>query len=477
MARQGTDGARGEYMNFAGPSNDSHKLSNGDVAGYSMALAELLDPTPLVIVGRDTRPFGHELTRYATAGVEAAGGRVIDVGIAPTPAIQKIAVDLGAAGAISLTPSHNPHTDAGWKGMFGAEKPSKDQIHAIDEHFGRIVAAGLLDLLRPSVYDREKHERTYHLGNYMRGVVSRIQQSFDNEYPLDGKIVVVDTARGAANNVTPWIFEHLGAQVVRFACDTNGLVNHNCGATHLGGLRQFLRERPELISDARFLGAVANDGDADRFMGLGATVGNEAPRFSVLDGNITLELKAKQLAETQGAPGETGVVSTEYVNPATVRRISAMGLEFAMCQNGDVNVTKTLRERGWIVGAEPSGHIVDLRLGIPSGDGVQNAAEAAVFAALNGTTFWDITREHRLDPDYQITIPLPQGVAYDEHGVRPVLERTRKDETNQTVITLRPSGTEPIIRARVSGIDPRQTYKRVDGLARAAKRVHESTAV
>jgi len=279
---------------------------------------------------------------------------------------------------------------------------------------------------------------------------------------------VVDTARGAANKVTPRILEQLGAHVVPFACDTDGLINHNCGATHLGGVRRFLAERPELIANPAFIGAVANDGDADRFMGVGAVMGSTSPRFVTLDGNIALELKA-----TEFAMQEMGVVSTEYVNPATVRRIRAMGLQFISCANGDVNVTKTLREQGWLVGAEPSGHLVDLRLGIPSGDGVYNAVSTAVFAAINGTSFWDICRERRLDPDYLENIPLPQGVAYDRSLLESVFVRTKKDEANASVLVDRKSGTENLVRIRVSGKDARTTYRRTNGIVRAVRRTHQ----
>lgn len=472
MAKQGTDGARGEYINIPEPSSDPHALSNGDVAGYSMALTELIGPSPVVVIGRDTRPSGEVLKRYATAGIEAAGGVVIDVGVAPTPAIQKIAVKLGAEGAISLTPSHNPHTDAGWKGMFGAEKPSKSQVADIETGFRSIIARGVLETLNPQTYDPDKHEQTHHVATYMQDILHDVRSIFGSERPLDGKIIVADAARGAANAVTPVLLEHLGAEVVRFACDTDGLVNDNCGATHLGGLQQFLRGRPELVHDPRFVGAVANDGDADRFMGLGATAASGEPRFYTLDGNIALELKASRLAEEQMTPGKTGVVSTEYVNGATARRIEASGLQFVTCPNGDVNVTKALRERGWLVGAEPSGHIVDLRLGIPSGDGVQNAIWATIFAATNGTNFAEICRERRLDPDYLMNVRLPQGQSYDAARAAHALRRTRRDEANMSDVLVRASGTEPVVRVRVTGKDARATYGRAHGIARAIARAH-----
>lgn len=480
MARQGTDGARGEYIDSGFPSTDPRTLTNGDVGLYSLALTQVLTAEtsdfPLIVVGRDTRTSGDTLKRFAVAGIEAGGGCPIDIGVAPTPAIQKIAVNLGAAGAISLTASHNPHTDAGWKGMFGAEKPSGEQIEQIEEQYQKSVGRKVLTTIELRTYDRENREQTHHVASYMSGILEDIRQTFGESHPLREKIVVVDAARGAASVVTPNLMEQLGARVVRFACDpTQGFINDGCGAAHLEGLQSFLRTRPELIEDENFIGAFANDGDADRFMGIGAAMSDGEPRFGTFDGNISLEIMATGLTDTLGL----GVVSTEYVNPATVRRIEAMGLPFRMCKNGDANVTAMLRERGWPVGAEPSGHIIDLRRGIPSGDGVYSALWTAAYASMNSTTIWEIAREHPLDPDYQISVPFPLGTTCDPRALASFTERTAEDEANNAIIVVRPSGTEPIVRVRVSGLDDGLTRKRVkdiaDAIAGSFKNPHKSS--
>ena len=447
MAVQGTDGARGRFIESMEITQGDGVLSVGDVAGYSMALTEILGPGSVIVMGRDTRPSGDILKRYATAGIEAMGGTVIDVGVAPTPAIQKIALELGAAGAISLTPSHNPHTDAGWKGMIGAEKPCADTIRAIDERFQAIVAGGAIATLDAGVYDQNKHERPVHVGHYMNNVVEQIRGAFDDERPLDGKLVVADTARGAANAVTPVILRQLGAEVVEFACDTNGLINHHAGATQLKqGLFPFLSARSELMRDKRFIGATANDGDADRVMGVGVKSIAGNPEFYTLDGNIALELLA---------PGQPGVVGTDYTNDATIKRIRNAGTEFEFCRNGDVNVTRALQANGWNRGAEFSGHIVDLSW-LNSGDGVRMAAWLLSFAAKNDTTFAEICANRPLYPEKMESVTLPAGTKFNTEWIQEVLETSSEDTAHSFRQLTRASGTEPLVR--IWGVGNSQEY-------------------
>lgn len=447
MAVQGTDGARGQWIESMEITHGDGVLSTGDVAGYSMALTEILGPEAVVVMGRDTRPSGEILKRYATAGIEAMGGTVVDVGIAPTPAIQKIALEIGAAGAISLTPSHNPYTDAGWKGMIGSEKPSAETIRAIDEHFRAIHASGVVKSLNPNVYDPRKHEQRQHLGRYMNGVIAQVRQAFGDDRPLEGKIVVADTARGAANEVTPVILERLGAEVVRFACDTDDLINHNAGATQLKkGLMPFLSARPELATHPRFVGATANDGDADRVMGVGVANLDGDSEFYTLDGNIALELLA---------PGQPGVVGTDYTNDATIKRIREAGTEFEFCRNGDVNVTRALQKNDWERGAEFSGHIVDLSW-LNSGDGVRMAAWLLSFAAKNDTTFAEICQKRPLDPEKMVSVKLPTGTAFKTDWIQEVLEPSAADNNFGFRHLTRASGTEPLVR--VWGVGSTQEY-------------------
>jgi len=462
MAVQGTDGARGRYIESMEITCGDGVLSTGDVAGYSMALTELLGPDPVIVMGRDTRPSGDVLKRYATAGIEAMGGTVIDIGVAPTPAIQKIALEIGAAGAISLTPSHNPHTDAGWKGMIRSEKPSADVIAAIDERFRAIAKTGAIQSLDPNMYDARKHGHRHHLGAYMDGVIRQISEAFDDDRPLEGKIVVADTARGAANEVTPIILEQLGAEVVRFACDTDGLINHNAGATQLKkGLMPFLSEHPELVRDRRFIGATANDGDADRVMGVGAANVDGTPEFYTLDGNIALELLAS---------GQPGVIGTDYTNDATIKRIRSAGTEFEFCRNGDVNVTRALQGNGWKRGAEFSGHIVDLDW-LNSGDGVRMAAWLLSFAAKNDTTFAEICAKRPLYPEKMESVTLPAGTKFKTEWIKEVLQTSSEDTANSFRQLTRASGTEPLVR--IWGVGSTQEYvdERVNRIVTAIRQV------
>jgi phosphoglucosamine mutase len=128
--------------------------------------------------------------------------------------------------------------------------------------------------------------------------------------------------------LAPVIYRRLGAEVVEFACNPKGVINKNCGAAHLEGLQTFLSERPELTRDARFLGAFANDGDADRVLGVDGS-------GRVVNGNHWMRYLAK---------GQDGIVGTIYTNSALREAVKADGTIFRECDNGDSQVTVKLKE-------------------------------------------------------------------------------------------------------------------------------------
>jgi len=457
----GTDGFRGVATEEVGPG----KMNPETIAGMTYALVrqqmEAGEP-PLCAIGRDTRLSGSGLAYAAIAGAREAGAEVVWMDVAPTPAVLKTAQELGAGAAVVISASHNKHTDNGWKGTLGADKPVGEQITAISDRYWEEVDSGRIFSLavdsatwRPGLTER-----------YMSHVVSDIERTF-GERPLDGKLLVVDAANGAAMNVTPSVLRRLGATIEEFACDGNGYINDGCGATDLNGVQDFLRRRSELVKDPNFIGVVANDGDADRMMGLGAVMKNDELNFDdlVLDGNRVIELLAQ---------GQPGIVGTDYTNDALVARLKEQGIKFEFCRNGDVNVTGALLRRqangeNWTRGGEISGHHVDTTW-LSSGDGVRMAAWVAAYAAVNGTNFAEIGRSMPLWPEKQTKIELVPGMDGQELlGKLSVLHAIEEAKSHLSLgrTHIRPSGTEPVIR--VWAVDPEATrVERVATLVSAA---------
>jgi phosphoglucosamine mutase len=413
------------------------------VATLSYTLVEMQKEAgagDLCVIGRDTRPSGPRLEEAAVAGALDAGATVLRLGVAPTPAILKTAQNLNAASAVSLTASHNPAKDNGWKGTLGSDKPVGPQVKDIDNRYWSIVEGGLaIPTQAPNI-----PERPDLLENYKQAVVRNIEEEF-GERPLEGKLLVVDAANGAAMNITPDVLRRLGATIEEFACDGLGLINKATGANDLSGLKKFLESRPDIVQNPNFVGAVANDGDADRMIGLGARVlPNGQMVFEEMEGNRVMELQAQ---------GQPGIVGTDYTNDALIERLRAAGIGFEFCENGDANVTAALRKKqaegqNWSRGGEFTGHHIDLNW-LSSGDGVRMAAWLAAYAATKGT-FFELAQAMPLWPQVSEKIEVPKTEAERLlilQAVADVIADARQElaATGGRNIT-RPSGTEPIIR-------------------------------
>ena len=447
----GTDGFRGIFEDSDKPG----AMNPSTIAGLTHALVSTqleANTSGPVVIGGDTRVFNSQLEQAAVAGAVAAGVKERDIlrlGVAPTPAILRTAQQHGAIAAVALTASHNPAEYGGWKGTIGADKPTTAQARHIEARYWEQVQNGLM---LPLAYGTRRSPD--HLRRYLDDVVTNIETIF-GEKPLMDKLFVADTAYGAANYATPALLERLGATVERFANDISHPINEGAGATNLAGVQQFLRERPELVRDSRFVGALINDGDADRLLGVGAYIGDTgAMEFRTLDGNRVLEL----LAHT-----EVGVVGTDYTNDASITRIRQNGTAFEFCRNGDTNVTRALlahqlEGEDWHLGSEFSGHHVDLRW-LSSGDGVRTAAWVAAYAAKNDTTIATLCESMPLFPEKMRSLELAPAIGkviIHDSAVAAVFSATPEDSTQQYRGIYRQSGTEP--KFRIWGVAQDELY-------------------
>lgn len=458
----GTDGFRGPaVLDQEGPG----LVNEETFAGLSAALVNTLQEagkTGVVVVGRDTRPSGSRLADAVTSGIYAAGAEVIDLGIVPTPTAQKVAEKIGAMATIVVTASHNEVTDNGWKGMLGSDKPSKEMsLHISDTYWG-MVDSGLSVPHHPSGADFA--ERKKYTNWYGRAVLADVRETFGSEQPLQGKIIVVDGANGAGSDVTPRILESLGATVETFACGQEGDINDGCGAADLTGIKQYLRDRPDLLKNPNFLGAVANDGDADRMMAIGVIDTIDGLEVVGLNGNHVMWALAQE---------QTGFVGTEYTNSGLVNRLRKDGVDFEYCPNGDVFVTQKLREKQatgqqWTRGGEFTGHYVDLDW-LSSGDGVRAAAWFASWAAQKELSFGDIYNELPLWSEAMQKVQLatvPASVIKNDSQIRDHISNLEKEYNGSVRFVARASGTEPVFRVWGEGRGLLQTNKAVNHLAK-----------
>jgi phosphoglucosamine mutase len=373
-----------------------------------------------VLVIRDTRESGEMLEAAVAAGLASAGAEVLLGGVLPTPAasllIRRHSFDLG----VVLSASHNVYTDNGIK-FFGADgfKLSDDRERQIEEHLEEEGnGAARVGRIRELHGARE---------DYVRDLHHRFQSLV-----LSGLNVLLDCANGATYAVAPTIFERLGANVSTIAVEPDGRnINADCGSTHLATLAR------AMATGAHDIG-FAFDGDGDRVLAVDRT-------GALVDGDELLTLVALHLLEDGRLPGD-GIAVTVMTNFAIVAALEEAGMQVASTAVGDRYVLEALRERGWALGGEQSGHIIELGFA-PSGDGIASAL--LVLEALGGR---DLSERRRIEklPQRLVNVRVrDRGSLEGASAVHEAIARESEALAGRGRVLVRPSGTEPLIRVMV----------------------------
>jgi phosphoglucosamine mutase len=375
---------------------------------------------PQVLVIRDTRESGDMLEAGIAAGVAAAGGDALLAGVLPTPAVPLLVGRYGFELGVVLSASHNPYADNGIKFFdAGGDKLSD----AVEEE---IEAA----LERPPALPAGfGHARRLHgaLDDYLRALQERYAGLDLSE--LD---VLLDCANGATYRAAPAIFERLGARVTTVAAEPDGRnINAGCGSTHVAGLANAVAAGGH---DVGF----AFDGDGDRVLAVDRT-------GAVVDGDELIALAAQHLRAAGRLPGD-GVAVTVMTNYGFYSAMSAAGIEVATTKVGDRYVIEELRRRGWALGGEQSGHIIDLGFA-PTGDGI--AAALLVLEALDGA---DLAERHAMEklPQRLVNVPVPDRDGVLGHPwLVAAIQRESSELEGRGRVLVRPSGTEQLVRVMV----------------------------
>jgi phosphoglucosamine mutase len=405
----GTDGVRGEAGTFL-----TTELAT---ALGRAATASLPAERPQVLIVRDTRESGPMLEAALAAGIAAAGGEALLGGVLPTPAAAILVRRLGLDLAAVVSASHNPYRDNGIK-FFSAQGTKLDdgaeaRIESLIEADGDAPAPGRVRELNGSLED------------YLRAL--------ESAFPLDlsGQRVVLDCANGATYRAAPAIFERLGAEVEAIAAEPDGRnINDGCGSTHLDHLAARVAASEATIG-------FAFDGDGDRVL---AVDGAGRPH----DGDELIALAARGMAARGELDG--GVVVTVMSNYGFHRAMEEAGIEVAVTQVGDRYVLDELRRRGWALGGEQSGHIIDTRC-VATGDGT--AAALMTMRELGGRDLSGAAPMEKL-PQTLVNVEVADREAVsDAAGVWEAVEREETALAGRGRVLLRPSGTEPLVRVMV----------------------------
>jgi phosphoglucosamine mutase len=384
---------------------------------------------PRALVIRDTRESGEMLEAAIAAGIASAGGEVALGGVLPTPAapllIRRYEFDL----AVVISASHNLYADNGIK-FFGSDgfKLSDETEQEIELHVDEDAGGG-----GPTI--GRIHEMRGTSDDYLRELESRF-----SALSLDGLDLVLDCANGATFQVAPEIFRRLGATVTALSVAPDGRnINDGCGSTHLEALAQAVSEGGH---DLGF----AFDGDGDRLLAVDRD-------GTLVDGDELLALAAIHLRDGGGLVGG-GVAVTVMTNFGFHSAMSQAGIEVVTTAVGDRYVLQALRERGWSLGGEQSGHIIELGFG-PSGDGVASAL--LVLEALGGRDLRERAAMAKL-PQRLVNVPVrDRGALAGADGVHDAVARESAALDGRGRVLVRPSGTEPLVRVMVEAPSVEET--------------------
>ena len=423
MALFGTDGVRGVAGEF---------LSADLALGLGRAAARVSPAeTPQVLIVRDTRESGEMLEAALAAGIAAGGGHALLGGVLPTPGASVLVRRYGFDMAAVVSASHNPYEDNGIK-FFGPEGMKLD-----DEQEARIEQA-LVDSSGSIGRVRELHGAP---GDYLRELELRFR-----DLDLSGRRILLDCANGATYSVAPEIFRRLGADVDAVAVEPDGRnINRDCGSTHV----ERLAERMD-GHDAGF----AFDGDGDRVLAVDRN-------GVVVDGDELMALIALHLRALQRLPGD-GVAVTVMTNYGFHSAMREAGVEVATTPVGDRHVLAELVRRGWALGGEQSGHIIDTGF-VPAGDGV--AAALLVMEALGGSDLAERGAMEKL-PQRLVNVKVRDRSAIEgANGVWAAVEEQSKRLEGRGRVLVRPSGTEPLVRVMVEAPQENECQEIVDLLA------------
>jgi phosphoglucosamine mutase len=419
----GTDGVRGRAGHFL-------------TADLALALARAAvvrtgTPHPQVVIVRDTRESGEMLESAIAAGVTAAGGDALLAGVLPTPAAPLLVRRHGLTLAAVISASHNPYEDNGIK-LFAADgfKLDDDTEHAIEAELDN----------EPAPPARIGRVRRFHgaLEDYLRELHVRFAG-----LDLSGRRVLLDCANGATFRAAPEIFRRLGAEVDVLADQPDGRnINDGCGSTHIDPVR-------ERMATGDYDVAFAFDGDGDRVLAVDRS-------GDIVDGDELIALAAIHLQRRNRLPGH-GVAVTVMTNYGFHTAMAAAGIHVATTPVGDRYVLDELRRRGWALGGEQSGHIIDLGFG-PSGDGIASALltlEALGNGDLHGRGAMQKLPQRLENVRAQDRASLDAAMSHS--SVQTAIAREDEALTGRGRVLVRASGTEPLIRVMVEAPSTEET--------------------
>lgn len=423
----GTDGIRGEVGQF--PIVPEFITRLGYAAGKVLSRNIKPGERCKVLIGKDTRVSGYLLEASLEAGFAAAGVDVTLCGPMPTPGVAYLTKALRLSAGVVISASHNPYQDNGIK-FFSAEggKLTDELELAIETELNQPMGC----------VSSEKLGKAFRLDDAAGRYIEFCKSTFPHELNLKGLKLVVDCANGAAYHTAPPVFHELGAEVISIGVHPDGRnINDGCGAT-----------APEaLIAKVKEVGAdmgIALDGDADRLQMVDAT-------GRLFNGDELLYVLAKDRISRGESLG--GVVGTLMTNLAVENAIKDLGIGFERANVGDRFVLELLKQKGWIIGGEGSGHLLCLDQH-STGDGTIAALQVLAAMSQHKQSLAQLLDSVKIFPQVLLNIKFKAGYDWkSDAALKSKISLVESELKGTGRVLIRASGTETVLRIMVEAQD------------------------
>ena len=415
----GTDGARGVA---------NRELTVELSVQIGRSIATIFKGKTPILVGEDSRISSPMLRSAVSSGIASVGVNVVNAGIVPTPAVSLLTFLKGFSAGVMISASHNPVEYNGIKPFdnFGFKLSDEREIEVeklAESDFANLPYG---DSVGNITFDETLRD----------AYVEHLKKRF--ELDLSNLKIAVDTAFGATYYTTPAVLKSFNAKLFLFGNEPDGTrINVNCGSTHIDTIRKLTLESGADVG-------LAHDGDGDRVLFVDE-------KGALVDGDETMLIIARYLKE-KGKLENGVVVGTVMSNMGVERAFAKSGIKFVRAPVGDRYVLREMQKNGAVIGGEQSGHIIFLEES-RTGDGL---ITALMLLRVMEETELPLSKLHEGVVHYpQIleNVPVKDKTIVNKESVRKFIEKEQKKASNRARILVRPSGTEPLIRIMVEGVD------------------------
>lgn len=429
----GTDGVRGTAN--VEPVTAETALKLGRAAGH---VFKNLEAQPRghgrhkIVLGKDTRLSGYMLENAISSGILSMGVDVLFIGPLPTPGVAYVTRSLRADAGIVITASHNPYADNGIK-FFRADGYKLDD--KVESEIEDLVFSGDIESIRPTA---EAVGKAVRIDDALGRYIEYAKSSFPRGMTLEGMRVVVDCAHGAAYKSTPCVLRELGAEVIVYGNQPDGMnINKDCGSMHPDQICQKVRDHGACIG-------IAHDGDADRVLLCDET-------GTLIDGDDIMAIAGLDML-SQGALADKTLVTTVMSNAGLEAAIAGAGGRVIRTAVGDKNVIDEMLRKSFNLGGEQSGHLI-FRDHSTTGDGLVSALQVLRIMKAADKPLSELSRCWTRFPQLVTNIKVREKRPFEQlDGIMKLVKQAETDLTGQGGrLLLRYSGTEPKARLLLEG--------------------------